>query len=490
MGFGATPHKLTMEIPVEKQSVHACYVSAFSTRYASDEMSWIFSEEFRARVFRRLWVALAEAEKKLGLEISERQIEAMKSGVERVDFERVREYERQFRHDVMAHIHAFGDVCPEAKGVIHWGATSSFVGDNGDLIQMKEGMRLLSGKMRGVIEKLGKFAEKYADTETPSFTHYQPAQPTTIGKRACLWLQDFYWDALEWERLEEQLPFLGAKGATGTQASFLALFDGDEGKVEKLERLIAKRFGFEKILPIASQTYPRKIDLLLLNSLSAFAASAHKMATDIRLLAHDGEVAEGFGEKQVGSSAMPQKRNPIYAERICGLARFVISLAQNPAYTAATQWLERSLDDSSNRRFSIAEAFLGADALLNLLNHLLDHLEVDVQVAEEHLRKETPFLAMEPVLMMAVKKGKSRQETHETLRQLAHECRKQKDALPFFKARIKELFDLSEKELNQCLDPKQMIGRAPSQVRAFLHEVRAFLSSSKREKASFPRVEI
>ncbi|MCC6128187.1 MAG: adenylosuccinate lyase [Chlamydiae bacterium] len=475
---------------MEKNSVYACYVSAFSTRYASDEMSWVFSEEFRARAFRRLWVALAEAERELGLEISESQIEAMKGGVERVDFEKVRDYERQFRHDVMAHIHAFGDVCPEAKGIIHWGATSSFVGDNGDLIQMKEGMRLLSGKMRGLMARLGEFAEKYADTATLSFTHYQPAQPTTIGKRACLWLQDFYWDALEWERLERQLPFLGAKGATGTQASFLALFEGDEGKVERLEKLIAKQFGFENILPIASQTYPRKIDLFLLGSLEAFAASAHKMATDIRLLAHDGEFSEVFGESQVGSSAMPHKRNPIYAERICGLARFVISLAQNPAYTAATQWLERSLDDSSNRRFCISEAFLGADALLNLLNHLLDHLEVDVQTAQQHLLKETPFLAMEPVLMAAVKKGKDRQDAHEILRQLAHECRKQKDPLAFFKGKIKELFDLSEKEINQCLDPKQMIGRAPSQVQTFLREVREFLGSAKRKKASFPRVEI
>lgn len=466
------------------------YASPFSTRYVSNEMSWLFSQEFKVLIFRRLWVALADEERRLGLGISEEQVEEMRRGVEKIDFERVQTYERKFRHDVMAHIHAFGDVCPKAKGVIHWGATSSYVADNSDLIQMKEAMRLLWSKMVGVLEKLSRFAEKHADAMTLSFTHYQPAQPTTIGKRACLWLQDFYQDAKEWERLEENIPFLGVKGATGTQASFLALFEGDEKKVKELEIEIGKKFGFKSILPIASQTYSRKIDLSLLNALESFAASAHKMATDLRLLAHENEIEEGFGEKQVGSSAMPHKRNPIYAERICGLARFVISLAQNPAYTLATQWLERSLDDSSNRRCSIAEAFLATDAILNLLAHLLDHLEVDAAIAKEHVLEEIPFLAMENILMTAVKKGHSRQEAHEILRNLSLEMRKEKVDLNFLEKKVSELFSLSLKEVQKLLDPQTLIGRAPAQVREFLRsEIAPYLKTHEKKQAAFSKIE-
>lgn len=465
------------------------YVSPFSSRYVSSEMSWFFSQEFKAITFRRLWVALAEAEREFGLEISGEQVAEMRKGVEKIDFGRVLEYEKEFRHDVMAHIHAFGDVCPLAKGIIHLGATSSYVADNGDLIQMKKALGLLLGKMLGVLERLLGFARKYADAPTLGYTHYQSAQPTTIGKRACLWLQDFYHDAKDWERLGKELPFLGVKGATGTQASFLALFEGDEEKVKRLERKIAEEFGFEKVVPIASQTYSRKIDLNLMNALESFAASAHKIATDIRLLAHEKEIEEGFGEKQVGSSAMPHKRNPIYAERICGLARFVMSLAQNPAYTTATQWLERSLDDSSNRRCSIPEAFLGTDAILNLLAHLLDNLEVDADAAKEHVLEEIPFLAMESILMKAAKKGKSRQEVHEVLRRLSLECRKEKDKLSFLKSSIQKNLGFSASEIEDLLDLDILVGKAPRQVHDFIEsEIAPFLQG--KAKASFPKIEV
>ncbi len=450
-------------------------------------MSYLFSAKYKIVTFRRLWIALAKGQRQLGLPISKEQISQMEKHLETIDFASAEAYEKRFRHDVMAHIHAFGDQCPEAKPIIHLGATSCYVTDNADLIQFKEALHLLSGKLHHVLRLMARFAAKEAKTPCLSYTHFQSAQPTTVGKRACLWLQDFLFDAQDWKRIHGELPFLGAKGATGTQSSFLALFEGSSAKVIKLEKWIAEEFGFSKILRISGQTYSRKIDLTLLNAFESFAASAHKMGTDIRLLAHDGELSESFGKSQVGSSAMPYKRNPIYSERICGLARFVISLAQNPAYTAAVQWLERSLDDSSNRRLSIPEAFLGMDALLNLLAHLLENLQANPKVALERLNQELPHLAMENILMKAVKKGGNRQDLHEKLRRFS---KKTLDAL------IQEItndpeFHLDRKEVKPLLSISSLIGRAPEQVRDFLNsEVHPFLKKWKGKQVKLPSVEI
>ncbi len=450
-------------------------------------MSYLFSAKYKIITFRRLWISLAKAERQLGLPISKEQIAQMEKHLEEIDFAKAAAYEKQFRHDVMAHIHTFGDQCPDAKPIIHLGATSCYVTDNGDLIQFKEALALLFGKLVHILRLLSRFAAKEWKTPTLSYTHYQSAQPTTIGKRACLWLQDFLLDAQDWKRLSDTLPFLGAKGATGTQSSFLALFDGTAAKVDKLEKLIAKEFGFSKILPISGQTYSRKIDLILLNAFESFAASAHKMGTDIRLLAHDGELCETPSKSQVGSSAMPYKRNPIYSERICGLARFVMSLAQNPAYTAATQWLERSLDDSSNRRLSIPEAFLGMDALLNLLAHLLENLQAVPAVALERLNHELPKLVMENILMKAVKNGGSRQDLHEKLRRLSKKS---------LAALVEEItsdpeFHLNRKELKPLLSISTLIGLAPDQVRNFLkREVHPFLKKCPLKAPKLPSVEV
>ena len=453
------------------------YASPFTARYASAEMSRLFSAQFKISTYRKLWTSLAKAQKKLGLPITHQQVAELEDNVNRIDFVAANNYEKRFRHDVMAHIHAYGDQCPEAKPIIHLGATSSFVTDNTDLIQLKEALQLLFNKMIHVMRLLAKFAESEAASPCLSYTHYQPAQPTTTGKRACLWLQDFLIDAQDWHRHISTLPFLGAKGATGTQASFLSLFDGDALKVKELENLLAHDFGFARVLPVVGQTYSRKIDLNVLNSLESFAASAHKMATDIRLLAHDGEITESSTDTQVGSSAMPYKRNPIYSERICGLARFVMSLSQNTAYTTATQWLERSLDDSSNRRLSIPESFLGADAILNLLAHLISNLSVNRALAIERLETQIPNLAMETILMQAVKKGGDRQAIHEKMRKLSGKP-------------IGEIV----KELH--LDPKEfeahlLVGRAPDQVREFLkNDVQPFLSQYKNITAMIAPVEI
>ncbi|HSX10288.1 MAG TPA: adenylosuccinate lyase [Chlamydiales bacterium] len=456
---------------------HEEYESPFSARYTSPEMSRLFSAQYKISTFRRLWTALAKAEQKLGLPITHKQVAQLEENIDKIDFALAATYEKRFRHDVMAHIHAYGDQCPDAKPIIHLGATSSYVTDNTDLIQMREALTLLFGKLIHILRLLARLAENEAASPCLAYTHYQPAQPTTIGKRACLWLQDLLLDAHEFERHINALPFLGAKGATGTQASFLALFDNDAHKVKELETLIATHFGFTKILSIASQTYTRKLDLNILNALESFASASHKMATDIRLLAHDGELTESPTDTQVGSSAMPYKRNPIYSERICGLARFVISLAQNPAYTAATQWLERSLDDSSNRRLAIPESFLGADSILNLLIHLLTHLTVDRAAALTHLEAQIPHLAMENILMQATKKGGDRQKIHEKLRKLSG----------------KPIAEIA-KELH--LDPKEfhahaLIGRAPDQVRDFLkNEVEPFLSRHKNIAAPIASVEM
>jgi adenylosuccinate lyase len=456
---------------------HEEYASPFSARYTSPEMSHLFSAQYKISTFRRLWTALAKAQQKLGLPITSHQIAQLEAHIDNIDFDAAAAHEKRFRHDVMAHIHAYGDQCPDAKAIIHLGATSSYVADNTDLIQLKAALQLLLNKLIYIIRQLATFAETEASSPCLSFTHFQPAQPTTIGKRACLWLQDLLLDAHEFERHINTLPFLGAKGATGTQASFLALFDNNASKVHELETLLATHFGFTKTLPIAGQTYTRKIDLNVLNALESFAATTHKMATDIRLLAHEQELSEAPTDTQVGSSAMPYKRNPIYSERICGLARFVMSLAQNPAYTAATQWLERSLDDSSNRRLAIPESFLGADAILNLLAHLLANLSVNRSLALSHLEAQIPHLAMENILMQATKKGGDRQAVHEKLRKLAGK--------PI--AEIAKELHLDPKEF----DAHSLIGRAPDQVHDFLKgEVHPFLSRHKNVTATLPSVDI
>ena len=449
-------------------------------------MLYLFSPHFRTLTFRRLWISLAKAQKELALPISSAQISQMEAALHTLDFSQIEEYERKFRHDVMANIHAFGDLCPSAKPIIHLGATSCYVTDNTDLIQLKEGLDILIQKLLHILHLLSSFAKKEASTPCLGYTHYQPAQPTTFGKRACLWLQDFLFDLAQWSQLLHNLPFLGAKGATGTQSSFLSLFENNGSKVDQLEALIAKDFGFHKILPISGQTYTRKLDLTILNALSSFSASAHKMATDIRLLSHDGELLESSAKDQVGSTAMPYKKNPIYSERICGIARFVISLSQNATYTTALQWLERSLDDSSNKRLSIPESFLGVDAILNLLTHLISHLLPNPQIAMQHLEKELPFLVMENILMESVKRGGNRQDLHEKLRQIS--AKKSTDIL------IQEIekdpaFHLTAAEIKPLLSVASLLGRAPSQVDSFLQkEIFPFLKDYKN-KIPIPPIE-
>jgi len=472
---------------------HEQYLSPFSARYSSPEMSHLFSARAKAILFRKLWISLAKAQKKLGLSISGKQIEEMEDSVEKIDFDILQSYEKKFRHDVMAHIHAFGDLCKSAKPIIHLGATSCYATDNADLIQLKEALTLSFQKLLHVIDKLAHLAEKHADHPCLSYTHFQPAQPTTIGKRICLWLQDFLIDAHEWHRLIEQMPFLGTKGATGTQGSFLALFEGDHEKVEKMEQEIARDFGFTHLLPISGQTYTRKLDISVLNALESFAASAHKAATDIRLLAHEGEFLEPFSQSQVGSSAMPYKRNPIYSERICGLARFAISLSQNPTYTAATQWLERSLDDSSNRRFAIPESFLTIDAILNLWLYILDKPDIQPEIAMRHLEQNLPILSMENILMESTKRGASRQEIHEKLRKLAFESMKGEHPFERLIASIEkdQDFSLSRKEVEKAADIKTLIGRAPQQVSAFLKkDVHPFLKKNPPANIAISRIEL
>lgn len=367
--------------------------------------------------WRKLWVALAEAEAELGLPITQEQINEMKEHVETIDFAAAAEYEKRMQHDVMAHIHAFGDQCPSAKSIIHLGATSCFVTDNGDLIQIREALHLTLKKLKIVIEQLAAFALKYASLPCLGYTHFQPAQLTTVGKRACLWLQDFLIDLQEIQQGIKKIKFLGVKGATGTQASFLQLFDQNPVKVEKLDRLVTEKMGFANLFIISGQTYTRKQDVLILNMIAGVAISAHKFCTDLRLLSHLREIDEPFGKEQVGSSAMPHKRNPILSERVCSLARFVLSLSENPSYTAATQWLERTLDDSANRRLSISESFLATDAILDLLNTITSGLVVYPSIIDRHVKEELPFLATENILMESAKKGGNRQTLHEKLRQ-------------------------------------------------------------------------
>jgi len=466
---------------------HSSFRSPLTERYASDEMSKIFSDQKRYSTFRKLWLELAKAQKKIGLDISDDQISEMQANLNDIDFQKVNEYEKKFRHDVMSHIHAFGDKCPKAKPIIHLGATSCYVTDNADLIIMKEGLNLLLSKLIKVICSLQNFAQKEAATACIGYTHFQPAQPTTIGKRACLWLQDLLMDFQQGKNLLDSIPFLGVKGATGTQASFLNLFDGDEQKVKELDESVASSFDFKKTLTISGQTYSRKIDCLIIQFLENIAVTTHKLATDLRLLSHTQEISEKFGKDQIGSSAMPYKKNPIYSERICSLARFLISLSQNPSYTAATQWLERSLDDSANRRISIPEAFLTADSICNILYIVIQSLSVNYEKINSQINENLPYFCMENILMMAVKKGADRQKVHEELRKLA-----QSDLKGFFKKieNRKEL-NLSKEDIKIACDIKNLTGRAENQVYEFLEkEVLPVISDNQNLQATIPALDV
>ena len=450
------------------------YRSPLGTRYASAEMRANFSDRRRFAAWRRLWLALAESQRELGLDITQEQVDELRANVDVIDLELAGRYERELRHDVMAHVHAWGEVCPRARPIIHLGATSCYVADNAELLQIREGLDLLRPPLVSAIAALRAFAWRWRALPTLGFTHFQPAQATTVGKRACLWLQDLLTDLEELERARDRLRFRGVKGATGTQASFLELFDGDGQKVRHLDELVTRRMGFERSLAITGQTYPRKVDFRVLQVLSGVAQSAHKFAVDLRLLANRREVEEPFEDKQIGSSAMPWKRNPMRSERICALSRFVIELLGNAAHTAANQWLERTLDDSANRRLVVAESFLATDAVLNLVTNVASGLVVHAAVVRRRLDEELPFLASEHLLMESVKAGADRQEVHEALRLHARDAsaalhrgepnplRDRIAADPAFAAvrgRLEELFDGS-----------RYVGRAPEQVVEFLRD--------------------
>jgi len=451
------------------------FESPLATRYASKEMVKVFSPQNRYSTWRKLWVALARAQRNLGLAIRSDQILAMERKIQDIDFRRVAYYEKQLGHDVMAHIHAFADVCPEAKGIIHLGATSCYITDNADLCLMKEAMTILKDKLVNTIRKFSTLAENYADLPCLSYTHLQTAQPTTVGKRMCLWIQDLLMDLQDLMTAQDQLRFLGVKGATGTQASYMALLENEPEKIERLEEMVAEEMGFSKILSVTGQTYTRKQDIRIINTLCSLAASAHKFGTDVRLLAHMKEMEEPFGEKQVGSSAMPYKRNPNRSERMCGLARFLLSLQANPLYTASVHWLERSLDDSSNRRVSLPDAFLAADAIIDLYHFISSNLIVYPKIIESRLQKELPFLGTEHILTASFKKGQDRQIVHEALRVHSQEIARQwkeegKEESLIERIAQDPIFALDQKELEEILSPTKFIGRAPEQVRTFLSQ--------------------
>lgn len=452
---------------------HDIYESPLNSRYASREMKKLFSPDTKFKTWRKLWIALAEAEKELGLDITDEQIDEMRKFQDDINYEVAEQREAEVRHDVMAHVYAYGQQCPKAKPIIHLGATSCYVGDNTDIIIMTEALKLIRKKLINVICLLADFAMKYKDLPTLGFTHFQPAQLTTVGKRACLWIQDLLMDLEDIEFQLSKTKLLGSKGTTGTQASFLELFDGDHEKVKKLDQLIAEKMGFEKVFPVSGQTYPRKLDSQILNILSGIAQSAYKFSNDIRLLQHLKEIEEPFEKKQIGSSAMAYKRNPMRSERISSLARYIIVTALNPAITASTQWFERTLDDSANKRISIPEAFLAVDAILNLYINIVDGLVVYPKVIEQHIENELPFMATENIMMSAVKKGGDRQELHERIRIHSMEASKQvkmygkKNDL-IERIASDDMFHLSKEELQQILNPANFIGRAPQQVEEFI----------------------
>ena len=452
------------------------YVSPLSERYASKEMQYIFSPDMKFRTWRRLWIALAETEKELGLPITQEQIDELKAHKDDINYDVAKERERQVRHDVMSHVYAYGVQCPKAKGIIHLGATSCYVGDNTDIIVMTEALKLVKKKLVNVIAELAKFAEKYKDLPTLAFTHFQPAQPTTVGKRATLWMQEFMLDLEDLNYVLSTMKLLGSKGTTGTQASFLELFDGDQETIDKIDPMIAKKMGFKQCYPVSGQTYSRKVDTRVVNILAGIAASAHKFSNDIRLLQHLKEVEEPFEKSQIGSSAMAYKRNPMRSERIASLSRFVMVDAMNPAITSATQWFERTLDDSANKRLSVPEGFLAIDGILDLCLNVVDGLVVYPKVIEKRLRSELPFMATENIMMDAVKAGGDRQELHERIRELSMEAGKTvkvegKDNNLLELIAADPAFNLTLEELEKTMDPAKYTGRASVQVDAFLKNV-------------------
>ena len=452
------------------------YVSPLSERYASKEMQYIFSPDMKFRTWRRLWIALAETEKELGLPITQEQIDELKAHKDDINYDVAKERERQVRHVVMSHVYAYGVQCPKAKGIIHLGATSCYVGDNTDIIVMTEALKLVKKKLVNVIAELAKFAEKYKDLPTLAFTHFQPAQPTTVGKRATLWMQEFMLDLEDLNYVLSTMKLLGSKGTTGTQASFLELFDGDQETIDKIDPMIAEKMGFKQCYPVSGQTYSRKVDTRVVNILAGIAASAHKFSNDIRLLQHLKEVEEPFEKSQIGSSAMAYKRNPMRSERIASLSRFVMVDAMNPAITSATQWFERTLDDSANKRLSVPEGFLAIDGILDLCLNVVDGLVVYPKVIEKRLRSELPFMATENIMMDAVKAGGDRQELHERIRELSMEAGKTvkvegKDNNLLELIAADPAFNLTLEELEKTMDPAKYTGRASVQVDAFLKNV-------------------
>ena len=452
------------------------YVSPLSERYASKEMQYIFSPDMKFRTWRRLWIALAETEKELGLNITQEQIDELKAHKDDINYDVAKERERQVRHDVMSHVYAYGVQCPKAKGIIHLGATSCYVGDNTDIIVMAEALKLVQKKLVNVIAELSKFADKYKEQPTLAFTHFQPAQPTTVGKRATLWTQEFLMDLEDLEYVMGTLKLLGSKGTTGTQASFLELFEGDQETIDKIDPMIAEKMGFKNCYPVSGQTYSRKVDTRVLNILAGIAASAHKMSNDIRLLQHLKEVEEPFEKSQIGSSAMAYKRNPMRSERIASLSRYVMVDALNPAITSATQWFERTLDDSANKRLSIPEGFLAIDGILDLCLNVVDGLVVYPKVIEKHMMAELPFMATENIMMDAVKAGGDRQELHERIRELSMEAGRTvkvegKDNDLLERIAADPAFNLTLEELQKTMDPKKYVGRAKEQTESFIAKV-------------------
>ncbi|CCZ05201.1 adenylosuccinate lyase [Eubacterium sp. CAG:603] len=452
------------------------YQSPLSERYASKEMQYIFSPDMKFRTWRKLWIALAETEKELGLNITDEQIAELKEHAEDINYDVAKERERLVRHDVMSHVYAYGVQCPKAKGIIHLGATSCYVGDNTDIIVMTEALKLVRKKLINVIAELAKFADSYKAQPTLAFTHFQPAQPTTVGKRATLWMNELVVDLEDLDYIIGSMKLLGSKGTTGTQASFLELFEGDQDKIRKIDPMIAKKMGFEKCQPVSGQTYTRKVDTRVLNVLAGIAASAHKFSNDIRLLQHLKEVEEPFEKNQIGSSAMAYKRNPMRSERIASLANYVMVDALNPAITSATQWFERTLDDSANKRISVPEAFLAIDGILDLYLNVVDGLVVYPKVIEKRLMAELPFMATENIMMDAVKAGGDRQELHEEIRKLSMIAGKNvkeegldNNLLELIAADDK--FGMSLEDLKKSMDPTKYVGRSKEQVDEFLSEV-------------------
>ena len=463
------------------------YTSPLSQRYASKEMQYLFSQNKKFRTWRKLWIALAETEKELGLPITEEQIDELKAHQDNINYEDAEAREKVVRHDVMSHVFAYGLQCPKAKGIIHLGATSCYVGDNTDIIILRDALDLVHRKLVNVIAKLAEFAEAWKDLPTLAFTHFQPAQPTTVGKRATLWINEFMIDLEDVEYVRSTLKLLGSKGTTGTQASFLELFDGDNETVDKIDPMIAEKMGFPSCYPVSGQTYSRKVDTKALNVAAGIAASAHKMSNDIRLLQHLKEVEEPFEKSQIGSSAMAYKRNPMRSERIASLSRYVMVNALNPAITSSVQWFERTLDDSANRRLSIAEGFLAVDGILDLCLNVTDGLKVYPKVIEKHLRSELPFMATENIMMDAVKAGGDRQELHEKIRALSMEAGravKEEGCENNLLELIAEdpAFPMDLEDLGKTMDPAAYVGRAPYQVTKYLDEViRPMLDKNKEE---------